>query len=83
MRAQKGAWYVHTCCLCVFVYQIQVKKGFRFALLMIEHCALSTVIINVCQWVPAVNRLSVQIFKFRLQNYLFGTNLETIWKDLS
>ena len=35
------------------------------------------------QWVTAVIRLSVQMFKYRLPNFLFGMNLVAIWKGLS
>jgi hypothetical protein len=34
-------------------------------------------------WVTAVIHLSVQIFKYHVPNFLFGTNLLANWKGLS
>jgi hypothetical protein len=44
---------------------------------------LSLIITRTLYWVPAVIRSTVQMFKFRLPIFLFGTNLAAIWKGLS
>ena len=38
---------------------------------------------HILYWVTAVIHLSVQMFKYHLPNFLFGTNLTVIWKGLS
>jgi hypothetical protein len=38
---------------------------------------------SLYNWVSAVIALSVQMFKYRLPNFLFGTNLVAIWKGIS